>query len=243
MGPLILCYHAVSERWPASLSVTPAAFEKQLRTLAARGFSSVGFTDAVVSPRSKTVAVTFDDGFRSVLEVAYPVLNRLGMAATLFVPTDWPGRSPQPMAWPGIDQWLDGPHRDECAPLAWDEIRWLADRGWEIGSHTCSHPHLTQVADAQLDDELRRSKADCAEQLGRPCTSIAYPYGDHDGSVVNSARNCGYTAAGTLPARLRHGGPLAQPRIGIYREDHDQRFRLKVAPAGRLLRSLPVWPG
>lgn len=242
MRPLVLCYHALSERWSAPLSVTPTAFESQMRTLTAHGRSSVTFTDAVVRPRAKTVAVTFDDAFRSVLELAYPVLNRLGMVATVFVPTDWPSRSPEPMSWPGIDHWLEGPYRQENVPLDWDEVTWLADRGWEIGSHTCSHPHLPEVGDAQVDDELRRSKAVCAERLGRPCTAIAYPYGEYDARVLERARGCGYTAGCGLTARLKREGPLAEPRVGIYHPDDDRRFRIKVAPAVRLLRSSPVWP-
>ncbi len=242
MRPLVLCYHAVSERWDASLSVTPAALEHQMRTLTARGLSSVTFTDAVVRPRAKTVAVTFDDAFRSVLELAYPVMNALGMVGTIFVPTDWPSRAPQPMSWDGIEEWLDGPHRHENTPLDWDELAWLADRGWEIGSHTCSHPHLPEVTDAVLDDELRRSKGVCTERLERPCTSIAYPYGEHDSRVMEVAQSCGYTAGCGLPGRLKRDGPLSEPRVGIYHGDDERRFRIKVEPAVRLLRSSPVWP-
>jgi peptidoglycan/xylan/chitin deacetylase (PgdA/CDA1 family) len=146
---VVLCYHAVSPRWPADLSVTPEAFERQLRVLLARGYRGATFVDAVASPARKTIVVTFDDAYLSVLELGKPILDRLGLPASVFVPTDYPGRD-GPMTWPGIDQWLGGPHEAELRPMSWEQLGGLADAGWEIGSHTCSHPHLTQLDDAAL---------------------------------------------------------------------------------------------
>ena len=166
---LVLCYHAVSERWPADLSITPANLEAQLELLARRGYRGVTFTEAVADPPSgKAVAVTFDDGYRSVLALGEPILARLGWPATIFAATDFTGTE-RPMSWPGIDHWLGSEFEPELVPLGWDELGGLAERGWEVGSHTCSHPRLTQLGDAALEDELRRSKALCEEHLRREC--------------------------------------------------------------------------
>jgi peptidoglycan/xylan/chitin deacetylase (PgdA/CDA1 family) len=60
---LVLCYHAVSVRWPAELSVTPERLEEQLRLLVRRGFKGATFHQAVIAPPApRTLAVTFDDG-------------------------------------------------------------------------------------------------------------------------------------------------------------------------------------
>jgi|SRR5215207_2936900 len=240
---LVLCYHAVSERWPAPLSVTPDALDAQLGLLVRRGYRSASLTDAVTErPRGKVVVLTFDDAYRSVLDLAVPILERHGLRGCLYVPTDYPGEPDAPMSWPGIEQWLEGPHRRELTPLGWDGIRELAERGWEIGSHTCSHPHLTALDDAELEDELVRSKEVCQAQLRRPCRSLAYPYGDFDGRVVEMARRAGYAVAGTLPARLVPRAPLTWPRAGIYHGDDERRFRMKVSRAVRVARSSPIWP-
>jgi len=137
---VVLCYHAVSPDWPAQLSVTPERFEHQLGELVGRGYLGATFTEAVISPpHPRTLAVTFDDGMRSVLERARPVLARLGLPATVFVPTDLVG-SEGPMSWRGIEQWVDGEHDRELVPLTWQELSALRAEGWEIGSHSRTHP-------------------------------------------------------------------------------------------------------
>jgi peptidoglycan/xylan/chitin deacetylase (PgdA/CDA1 family) len=238
---LVLCYHAVSERWPADLSITPANLEAQLGLLADRGYRGVTFTDAVEGTQNgKAVAVTFDDAYRSVLELGEPILARLGWPATVFVPTDFAG-SERPMSWQGIDHWAGGEFDRELVPMSWEELDGLAARGWEVGSHTCSHPHLTELEDPVLEDELRRSKAVCEEHLGRACESIAYPYGEHDARVVEMARRAGYRTAGTLPSRMDAGDPLRWPRVGIYYGDDPRRFQAKISPLVRGLRASRAW--
>lgn len=235
---LVLCYHAVSERWPAALSVTPEDLERQLETLVGRGYRGATFSAAVRAPdRGRTVAVTFDDGYRSVIEHAHPILSALGLPGTVFVPTSFVGQE-APMSWPGIGQWLDGPHEKEMTPMSWDELRRLADAGWEIGSHTVSHPRLTQLDDATLAWELGESRRVCELRMKRACESIAFPYGDHDGRVVQAADHAGYATAGTLPKlRIHAARELRWPRVGIYHRDAGLRFRLKVSPTVRRIRS------
>jgi peptidoglycan/xylan/chitin deacetylase (PgdA/CDA1 family) len=238
---LVLCYHAVSERWPAPLSVTPAAFERQLALLVRRGYEGATFRDAALGNRpGKTLAVTFDDAYRSVLELARPILDRLGLPATVFVPTDWPARG-EPMRWPGIDQWMGGEFEPELRPLTWEQLAGLDAHGWEIGSHTRSHPHLTSLADAALDEELRASRAECERRLGKPCTTLAYPYGDWDARVAAAAGRAGYEAACTLPARIHAARPLEWPRVGVYHDDSERRYRLKVSRGVRAVRASRLW--
>jgi peptidoglycan/xylan/chitin deacetylase (PgdA/CDA1 family) len=238
---IVLCYHAISVDWSADLSTTPERLESHLALLAKRGYQPVCFTDAVRgAARGRTVAITFDDAYRSVLALARPVLDRFGFPATVFAPTDGVSAG-DPLRWPGIDQWLGGPHEHELAPMSWSELRVLADAGWEIGSHTASHPHLTQLDDAALEDELVRSKAACEQSLGRPCGSLAYPYGDVNARVIEATARAGYDVAGALPERLGSEDPLCWPRIGIYRVDDDRRFRLKVSSTLRRARGSRLW--
>ena len=76
---LVLCYHAVSSDWEADLSVRPEALESQLALLSGRGYRGATFSRAVTEPpASRTVAVTFDDAYRSVIALARPILEEFG---------------------------------------------------------------------------------------------------------------------------------------------------------------------
>ena len=234
---LVLCYHAVSRTWGARLSVTPERFERQLESLVRRGYRGATFADAMSQPpAARTVAITFDDAYRSVLELAFPILERVGLPATVFVPTCFAGRD-EPMAWPGIDGWLHGPHEHELCPLDWEQLRGLAAAGWEVGSHTVSHPKLTELDAGSLERELTESRATCEKTLGSPCTSIAYPYGDVDARVVRATSEAGYSFGAALPSAFHVPRTLEWPRVGVYDADRAWRFRLKSCRPGRALRS------
>src|SRR3712207_1987741 len=94
---LIICYHAVSDTWPASMSVAARRLEEQVASLVRQGYEGATFTDAIRGDSGdRTLVVTFDDGYRSVLESGLPVLSGLGVPGTLFVPSSHVG-SGRPM--------------------------------------------------------------------------------------------------------------------------------------------------
>lgn len=235
---LVLCYHAVSEDWHADLSVTPAALEAQITRLLAEGYAGVTFTDAVRGRAGgRRVAITFDDAFASVLELGKPILDRLGVPATVFAVSDF-ADSGAPLAWDGIDHWRGGPFDHELRGMGWEQLRGIAAEGWEIGSHTCDHPRLTQLPDDELERQLTASRAACERGLQRPCSSIAYPYGDTDARVESAAARAGYAAGAALPARWHRAQPLSYPRVGVYHPDDRRRFTLKTSRTVRGLRGL-----
>lgn len=199
------------------------------------------FSEAVLKrPRGRLVAVTFDDGYRSVLTRAKPILDRLGWPGTLYVPTDYIGTE-RPMSWPGIDQWVGGRFEQELMPLSWDALRELQEAGWEIGSHTSSHPHLTRLGHRELRSELVTAKDACERELGRACPSVAYPYGDVDDRVIAAARATGYRTGAALPDRHHAADPLRWPRVGVYFSDDDGRFARQQSRGLRLLQRTPAW--
>lgn len=238
---VVLCYHAVSPRWEADLSVTPAALDRQIGYLLSRGWTATTFTDAVLgTSRGRVLAVTFDDAFASVKEYAAPILARHGAPATVFAPTRFVDGGAH-LEWPGVAHWKQTEFAGELAAMDWSDLRRLADSGWEIGSHTCTHPPLTGLDDEALTGELADSRARCAKELGRACRSIAYPYGDVDERVAAAAAAAGYETGARLSADLRREGPLLFPRVGIYNPDGWRRFRLKLARPVRLARQTPAW--
>ncbi|HXW57941.1 MAG TPA: polysaccharide deacetylase family protein [Solirubrobacteraceae bacterium] len=238
---IVLCYHALSPSWQADLSTTPQRFERQISLLIGRGYRPITFTEAAYTqPGGRTIAITFDDAYLSVLELARPILDSFAAPATVFVPTDYIGHDGA-LRWPGIDRWHGGADEHELTPMSWSQLQTLARAGWEIGSHTGSHPHLTKLDNLALADELARSKATCEAHIGTPCTSLAYPYGDVDERVVAATASAGYRAAAALPSRLDSVDPLRWPRVGVYRVDYDLRFRVKLSPAMLYLRRSRAW--
>jgi peptidoglycan/xylan/chitin deacetylase (PgdA/CDA1 family) len=225
---LVLCYHGISDRWPEPTAVRPERLEEDLTMLVDRGYRGATFTEALTAPpASRTVVVTFDDAPQSIAKLALPIMGKLGLPGTVFVPTSFPDNG-RPMAWSGQEDWIGTEYERELACMSWAELRELADRGWEIGSHTRSHPRLTALGDGPLQEELRGSRADCEENLGRPCRSLAYPYSDFDAGVVRAAREAGYLLAGIVAGKPVAPLPLQWPRVLVSRRDTARRLAIRI---------------
>jgi peptidoglycan/xylan/chitin deacetylase (PgdA/CDA1 family) len=239
---LVLCYHALSERFPASLSVSPDAFRNQLGMLVRRGYRGATFSSAISQLRDERIlAVTFDDAYRSVVRLAFPIMAEFGLPGTVFAPTSYIGDE-GPMHWPGIDSWQGTPHEAELMPCSWPELEQLLEAGWEVGSHTQTHPRLPELTDGELMAELSESRRECEERLGIRCRSIAYPYGAVDRRVTDAVAAAGYSFAAELPGSFRMPAlPLRWPRVGIYHRDSRWRFQLKTARSMRGLRATAAW--
>jgi peptidoglycan/xylan/chitin deacetylase (PgdA/CDA1 family) len=130
--------------------------------------------------------------------------------------------------------------------LTWDEVRKMADEGFSFGSHTLSHPILTELSPAQARRELVESRLRLEEELNEPIRALAYPNGttaDFSPQIEELAKESGYSAAFTLvpgPTSYREllAEPLAIRRIGVYLADTDRRFRAKLAGGGRVKSGL-----
>lgn len=247
---IALCYHGVSPTWRQSLAVTPTALAQQVAWFLRRGYRPVTVAEAAATPAApgeRRLVVTFDDAMRSVYVRGLPVLERLGVVATVYAPTDYVARG-EPLAWPEVARHLRTAHAAELDPMTVAELADVAERGWEIGSHTCSHPWLPRLDDAALAAELGDSKRTLEALLGAPCRTLAYPFGAHDARVAAATAAAGYEAAVTLPTRLpawprapRGLERMMLPRLGVYHADGWHRFRLKVAAPVRALRRTPAW--
>jgi peptidoglycan/xylan/chitin deacetylase (PgdA/CDA1 family) len=163
--------------------------------------------------RVRRVHVTFDDAFRSIVDVI-PELRAREVPVTVFVCTGFADAGGAPLLIPEL---ASGEPRDvaELATLGWEELRGLAALGVEIASHTVTHPHLPALDDELLAAELERSKGRVEAELGAGCRRLAYPYGEHDRRVRAAAHRAGYEEAFAL--RRRPGDRLARPRVDLYR--------------------------
>lgn len=242
---VVLCYHGLSDTWPEATAVRPADFEAQLSSFVRGGYRGATLSDALVAPPTgKALVVSFDDAHRSVWELAREPMARLGLPGTVYAPTEYV-EAGRPMGWDGYDRWLGGEHEPELAPMSWEQLRALADAGWEVGSHTCSHPRLSRLGADEIAAELRESRSVCEQRVGRPCRSLAYPYSDYDERAVRAAADAGYRFAVSVPRGPRAPLPFEWPRVGAYRGEGARRVRLRAwsrvlgpSPAARALLSL-----
>lgn len=230
---LVLCYHAVSDAWDHPMAIGVEQLRTHVRMLRDRGYRFDTLTRAVTQePRGRTAVVTFDDAFLSVLRRGLPVLSELAVPATVFVPT-YHVDARAALCWPGFEDPAGAPGQEELTPLSWSQVRELRDAGWEVGSHTCTHPRLPGLDQTALERELRDSKNRCEQEVQHLCTAIAYPFGEVDARVARIASAVGYATGATLLRQTRDDDPMGVPRICVNRVDTSWRFAAKVARPAR----------
>ena len=175
-----------------SLWVTADDFRRQLKYLKARGYTAIGFSDLFAADEggrplpAKPVLITFDDGYANNFEIAFPILNEIGMKGNIFLSYEMMGRH---NAWhdPASEPWI--------RMLTWDEIRRMQDsRMMEFGSHTMRHRNLGAIPIEDASWELEASKKCLEDKLGVPVTCFAYPYGAgaYQPEIRRLARKAGY---------------------------------------------------
>ena len=185
----ILCYHRfTAERESAhAMEVTAASFRAQLTYLRDNGFAVVPLGDLAAFLRGelslpeRSVVITVDDGFRSFLDVAYPILEEFAYPATLFVYTDFAGAP---------------------AAIGWAELRALAAGGLvTVQSHSQTHSSLARAGDEPLRAYRSRLLLEVETPERRlPGTTehFAYPYGDTDPELVAVLTERSYQTAVTV---------------------------------------------
>jgi peptidoglycan/xylan/chitin deacetylase (PgdA/CDA1 family) len=180
------------------------------------------------------VAVTFDDGFISVVENALPELKKRNIPFTFFVPTGSLGRRPSWIQDQAHSSW-------EERVLSLEELRALATEPLAtIGSHSISHSNFLKLNSRDALHEFRRSKADLESALKREVTLFSYPHGAHNERLDEQARQSGYQHVFTVePALVRpEAQQVAVGRVSVDPGDWPLEFRLKLAGAYRWESSL-----
>jgi peptidoglycan/xylan/chitin deacetylase (PgdA/CDA1 family) len=233
-----LCYHSVAPRGPRYLTVSRELFEEQLGALERRGLRGGGL-DALADLADgrlvePTVFLTFDDGFRDNYETVMPLLRERGHRAFVFVlpPLLEDGG---PLAWPEMA--VDAARYPETMrSVTWPMLEEMREAGWEVGSHTLTHPHLPRLDGEALREELWDSRTRIRERLGS-CETLAYPFGEWSPAVAAAAAECGYRFAFSLPTTTgqRLATPHSIPRVNVDYRDRGPRLAAKLSPLGRRL--------
>jgi peptidoglycan/xylan/chitin deacetylase (PgdA/CDA1 family) len=164
------------------------------------------------------VGLTFDDGYEDFLHTALPVLENYGFSATVFVL----GMLPRTNTW---DNYYDPKLRMEL--LTTEGIREVAARGMEVGSHSMSHPSLSDLELESLEKEVSGSRQVLSEVLGEAVEGFCYPYGDTDSAAIQAVRRAGYLYACAATKRVERN-VYDLPRIPVGDRDHLPRFAAKV---------------
>src|SRR3989441_456259 len=202
-----------------------------MTALARTGWHTLSLNDFARSRTThdvrRTFLLTFDDGYASLAQHAYPVLAELGFTATTFLITDYIGKT---NTWDVRYTWNRLPH------LSWTQIEQWRARGFEFASHGATHRRLTWLGDSAVDAELTRSRAILAARLGADAArAIAYPFGAVDERVVRRARQAGYDFG--FAGVRGNGDPLRVARIPVYCWDlGDIPFGLRADGLGALGR-------
>ena len=224
MYPRILMYHDIAtDRASAKrLSVPVNDFAAQLHFLYAEGYETLtaaAVACALAEGRElpeRAVVITYDDGFADLHETALPILNRYHFTVTVFVTTEWvqDSKSSRSARRPG-------------KMLSWSQIRDLASAGFEIGAHSCSHPQLDQLSNQYLEEELRISKAKLEDELQRPISGMAYPFGYSNVRVRRVVQRLGYNYACAVGNRMIDGASdqFALPRLTVKRGTSLRQFQ------------------
>jgi peptidoglycan/xylan/chitin deacetylase (PgdA/CDA1 family) len=219
----ILGYHKVGEPpgcWGTWSYVSEGKFEGDLRFLHKQGWSVIdvstlvaGLDDQEALPMNAAL-ITFDDGYRSNLEIAAPILHKFGYPAVVFVPTEFVG---------GCNSFdTDIQYEPHEATCGWDELSDLERKGISVQSHGVSHRHFSKLSRNEQEYELVASKEVIESRLGKCVELFSFPYGDYGGGSQVSGdmlARCGYRGA-----CLYGGGPMQPPL--------NDRFRLERVAVG-----------
>lgn len=223
-GVPVLLYHAFGDDENRYV-VSRAAFARQLRLLALLRFNVRPYAVVALALRegrvpTRTVALTFDDGYADNADVAVPLLERHGFPGTIFLVSSRLG---------GVNDWTTEPALGGRALLSTEQAAALRSRGIDFGAHTCTHRDLT-AAGVPVTDEVASSRRNLEIALGEPPPTFAYPYGRVDDRAVDAVREAGFESACTTDPRLAqvHDDPLLVPRIEIKRDDSLTRFVRKL---------------
>jgi peptidoglycan/xylan/chitin deacetylase (PgdA/CDA1 family) len=181
-------------------------FSAQMQALKDSGWQGMSVSDALSSPRYPGVVITFDDGCETDLLTAAPLLRQLGFKGTFYVTVGSLGKR---------------------GYLSRTQLRELSDLGVEVGSHSMTHPYLTDLGDEQLVFELASSKSELEQVIGRPIHHFSCPGGRWNKRIGAKAKQAGYRSVATSRASANSSrtDPFALGRIAVMRGASLATFR------------------
>lgn len=189
VAPILLYHHVRGETSNTRYSVSIPDFRDQMQTLYDHGYTAITMSmllDALIFGAdlpAKPVVITFDDGHQNVYDHAFPIMQEFDFPGVFYIVAN------------RINNLQDF--------VNVEELKTMIDAGWEVGSHSYTHPDLTKNR-SSWSYEIGQSKIDLQNALGVEITSFAYPFGAIDSSVVNQVSAHGYRAGIGLGLSTTH---------------------------------------
>lgn len=205
----ILTYHRFAEDCNSPLCMPTRTFELQMRYLKENGYHVIAseellaFLEYRQGLPQRSVLIAMDDGYRSIYNIAYPILNKYGFTATLFIYTNFVGAS--------------------SMAITWDQLKEMRAAGFAIGSHTMDHSDLSKPKEGETEigfmtrikEELHGSKKIIDRKLGQDTHFLAYPFGYYNQRSIKVARDAGYKMAMSVK---RGGNPFFINPLSLRRD-------------------------
>lgn len=232
--PVYLMYHELELANRRMCQVDPgyvryvvreADFRRQMNWLKNQARYGVSVGQALASSSGDHIVLTFDDGCETDLLTAAPLLRELGFSATFYITVSF---------------------LDTRGFLSRSQLRRLSDLGFEIGSHSMTHPHLNDLNAQQLRDEIRDSKAALEQITGRSIEHFSCPGGRWNKDVVEAVRRAGYRSLATSRPAVnpRDSNPFSLGRVVVMRDTSDSEFQQRCLGRGlwqmRVKNSVPA---
>jgi peptidoglycan/xylan/chitin deacetylase (PgdA/CDA1 family) len=196
--PRLLMYHSIAPKAPTGMNTPPEVFEAQIVWLKQQGYCFCTVTELLAAPTPKKVAITFDDGFANNYHYAFSILQKYQAKATIYL----------------------APHIADIDKLTPEQIKIMQASGLiEFGAHSMNHVNLTQVSEAQAQQEILQSKQQVEQLTDQPCESFAYPFGRFNAQVVQWVKQAGFSSAVTTKKKIianPQQQPLTIPRISTH---------------------------
>lgn len=205
----VLLYHDISDQFKDEYTVSPSRFAAQMERLYSNGYRAISLKDLDSLPGEslgQAVVITFDDGYASFIDYAFPLLRNYGFKATVNIIGEYVGT------------FL---HLGGNRPvLSWDEYRFLNDSGLvDLGCHTYNLHSMSKVFQSQkaLEEDLKLFTETFTKEIGTRPDILAWPYGSYDQSSVKTAGRMGFKYLLTSREGLfRANGNLNEiPRLNI----------------------------
>jgi len=229
----ILMYHSVSDNLFGKvhpyhqINTSSAIFTAQMKWLRQAGYRTINLAELLIGLEStqdlsKTVVLTFDDGYQDFYTEAFPILRQCGFRATVFLASD---------------RIQDTSVRMEGADyLTWNEVRELHSEGVTFGSHSVTHADLRSLGPEQIDYELGYSKETIEQRIGAPVESFSYPFAlpeedrDFTRYLADTLENLGYTngVSSAIGRAKPNGTRFFLPRLAVNSWDDMELLKAKV---------------
>ncbi|MGI6395751.1 MAG: polysaccharide deacetylase family protein [Desulfomonilia bacterium] len=227
----ILVYHKVDREAPTRFWVSTAAFELQMEALKELGSESLSLERLWRCAHSEEafpenpVCITFDDGYENFSSCAFPILQKYGFTATVFLPTAFIGDGVR-----HVNDWDRSPEeRSFRTPhLMWSEVIDLHRCGIEFGAHTRTHPDLEDLfvqAPEAAKEEIALSRYDLETRLFVHAGFLSYPYNAFGMGIESLVRSAGYHGAVSVGSRVfdtARGNWFCMDRIPVFSRGIDQ---------------------